>query len=65
MTSWKAACAWGRLSLKVGVISPLSTLKGSWCRWTAATCRVRPRGAKVQGQIIGGPKAQGQAPCSC
>lgn len=37
-TSWKAACACGRLSLKVGVSSPFSTLNWSGCRCTAATC---------------------------
>ena len=38
MASWKAACACGRLSLKVGVIMVFSTLKGSGCRCTEATC---------------------------
>ena len=37
MASWNAACAWGRLSLKVGVISPFSTLKGSGAMCTAPT----------------------------
>ena len=37
MAAWKKVCACGRLSLKVGVIMPFSTEKGSWCRCTAAT----------------------------
>lgn len=41
MADWNAACACGRLSLKVGVIMPFSTLKGSGCRWMAATWRAQ------------------------
>ena len=49
-TAWKAACACGRLSLKVGVIIEFSTEKGSGCRWIAATCQQRAQGRARAGR---------------
>ena len=52
-TAWKAACACGRLSLKVGVIIEFSTEKGSGCRWIAATCPSRITGQRTAGERQG------------
>mmetsp|Transcript_14212 Transcript_14212/g.35080 ORF Transcript_14212/g.35080 Transcript_14212/m.35080 type:complete len:234 (-) Transcript_14212:1491-2192(-) len=42
ISAWYFFCSCGRLSLKVGVSSSLSTVNSSGCRWMADTCS-KPR----------------------